>query len=80
MFLCVTVHLGLAGQFMSEETREWWGRVGGVQLLVVMLLAVVGVISLGGPHLPDYLAQQSDWVKAHETETWQRHWRSCGRR
>ena len=47
LFLCVTVHLGLAGRFMSEETREWWGRVGGVQLLVALLLAVVGVISLG---------------------------------
>ena len=70
LFLCVTVHLGLAGQFMSEETREWWGRVGGVQLLVVLLLAVVGVISLGGPHLPDYLAQQSAWVAAHQAGVW----------
>ena len=34
LFLCVTAHLGLAGRHMSEETREWWGRVGGVQLLV----------------------------------------------
>ncbi|HEY6508581.1 MAG TPA: patatin-like phospholipase family protein [Vicinamibacterales bacterium] len=70
LFLCVTVHLGLAGRFMSEETREWWGRVGGVQLLVALLLAVVGVISLGGPHLPDYLAQQSAWFEANQTAIW----------
>ena len=54
LFLCVTTHLGLAGRRMSEETREWWGRVGGVQLLVALLLTVVGVIALAGPHLLDY--------------------------
>ena len=36
LFLCVTTHLGLAGRRMSEETREWWGRVGGIQLLVAL--------------------------------------------
>ena len=58
LFLCVTTHLGLAGRRMSEETREWWGRVGGIQLLVALLLTVVGIIALAGPHLPAFLARQ----------------------
>jgi predicted acylesterase/phospholipase RssA len=66
LFLCVTVHLGLAGRRMSEETREWWGRVGGVQLLVALLLTVVGLIGLAGPHLPEYLRGQSRWFAEHQ--------------
>ena len=48
--LAVTAHIGLAGGAMSDETREWWGRVGGVQLLISLLLIVVGVMALAGPH------------------------------
>ncbi len=66
LFLCVTTHLGLAGRRMSEETREWWGRVGGVQLLLALMLTVVGVIALAGPHLLDYFRALSPWFKAHE--------------
>src|SRR5687767_6518971 len=65
LFLCVTTHLGLAGRRMSEETREWWGRVGGVQLLVALLLTVVGVIALAGPHLPGYVSGLSPWFADH---------------
>ncbi len=67
LFLCVTTHLGLAGRRMSEETREWWGRVGGVQLLVALLLTVVGIIGLAGPHLPAFLAGQWAWFGEHQT-------------
>jgi predicted acylesterase/phospholipase RssA len=66
LFLCVTTHLGLAGRKMSEETREWWGRVGGVQLLLALLLTVVGVIALAGPHLPGYVSSLSPWFAEHE--------------
>ena len=48
--LALTAHIGLAGDAMSDETREWWGRVGGVQLLISLLLIVVGVLALG-PHI-----------------------------
>ncbi len=65
-FLCVTTHLGIAGRRMSEETREWWGRVGGVQLLTVLLLTVVGVIALAGPHLPDFVADRWTWFGEHQ--------------
>lgn len=47
----VTVHIGLAGRWLSEETREWWGRVTGVQLLVTLLLVTISALSLAGPHL-----------------------------
>ncbi len=67
LFLCVTTHLGLAGRRMSEETREWWGRVGGIQLLVALLLTVVGIIALAGPHLPAFLARQWAWFGEHQT-------------
>ena len=67
LFLCVTTHLGLAGRRMSEETREWWGRVGGVQLLVALLLTVVGIIALAGPHLPEFLASRWAWFGEHQT-------------
>ncbi len=65
-FLCVTTHLGLAGRRMSEETREWWGRVGGVQLLAALLLTVVGVIALAGPHLPEFVGNRWTWFQEHQ--------------
>ncbi len=51
LLLSVTVHIGLSGRWLSDETREWWGRVGGVQLLVTLLVVVLSALSLAGPHL-----------------------------
>jgi hypothetical protein len=47
---------------MSDETREWWGRVGGVQLLISLLLIVVGVLALGGPHIYAMVRPQWKWL------------------
>lgn len=71
LLLSITVHIGLSGRWLSEETREWWGRVSGVQLLITLLLIIVSVLSLAGPHLwswsaaPDLLkeySQQINWL------------------
>jgi hypothetical protein len=51
LLTAVTVHIGLAGRWLSEETREWWGRVTGVQLLITLLVVIVSALSLVGPHL-----------------------------
>jgi len=69
--LCVllgaTAHIGLAGNAMSDATREWWGRVGGVQLLLSLTLVVASLLSLGGPHLADLLGSQWHWIESHQT-------------
>lgn len=52
----VTVHIGLAGRWLSDETREWWGRVTGVQLLVTLLVVIVSALSLAGPHVWEWRA------------------------
>lgn len=56
LLTAVTVHIGLAGRWLSEETREWWGRVTGVQLLVTLLVVTVSTLSLAGPHLWEWRA------------------------
>jgi hypothetical protein len=67
LLLCVTAHIGLAGKRFSDETREWWGRVGGSQLLATLLLMVLGVLGLAGPKLFGWIASQTTWVGEHET-------------
>ncbi|HZI80988.1 MAG TPA: patatin-like phospholipase family protein [Vicinamibacterales bacterium] len=62
LMLALTAHIGLAGGAMSDETREWWGRVGGVQLLISLLLIVVGVLALGGPHIYAMVRPQWKWL------------------
>jgi hypothetical protein len=59
----VTVHIGLAGRRLSDETREWWGRVGGTQLLVMLLGVVLSTLALGGPHLMPFIADQARHVR-----------------
>jgi hypothetical protein len=65
--LTTTAHIGLSGAAMSDETREWWGRVGGVQLLISMLLIVVGVLALVGPHLFLMVRAQWQWLEDHQS-------------
>jgi hypothetical protein len=61
LMLAVTAHIGLAGGAMTDETREWWGRVGGVQLLLSLLLVVVGLLALAGPHVYAMVRPQWRW-------------------
>ena len=76
LLVAVAAHLGLAGDHMSNETREWWARVGGIQLLIAVLLTILGVLSLAGPHgfelLPDWnwLEQHADAVKTTLGVAW----------
>jgi predicted acylesterase/phospholipase RssA len=66
LMLAVSAHIGLAGSAMSDETREWWGRVGGVQLLLSLLLIVVGLLALLGPHIYEMLRPQSQWLSDNQ--------------
>jgi hypothetical protein len=67
LMLAVTAHIGLAGSAMSDETREWWGRVGGVQLLMSLLLIGVGLLALAGPHLYAMVRTQWQWLAEHQS-------------
>jgi hypothetical protein len=59
LLLCGMIHIGLAGTRLSDETREWWGRVGGTQILLTGLLTVLTVLALAGPHLFSAIAGQA---------------------
>ena len=65
--LAASAHIGLAGDYMSDETREWWGRVGGVQLLISLVLIGLGAVALLGPHTFDLMRQQAAWFDLHES-------------
>ena len=56
------MHIGLAGQRLSDETREWWGRVGGTQLLLMLLAVGLSALTLAGPHLFPFIAAQAEHV------------------
>ena len=49
--LAITAHIGLAGTQLSEETREWWARVGGHVLLGTVLLSILVAIAVYAPRL-----------------------------
>ena len=63
LMLAMSAHIGLSGDAMSDGTREWWGRVGGVQLLISFTLIVVGLLALVGPHLFELLKPYWTWLK-----------------
>ena len=67
LMLAVTAHIGLAGGAMSDEKREWWGRVGGVQLLISLFLIVVGVLALVGPHIYVMVRPQWKWLADNQS-------------
>jgi hypothetical protein len=67
LMLAVTAHIGLAGGAMSDETREWWGRVGGVQLLISLLFIVVGLLALVGPHIFLMLRTEWQWLEDNQS-------------
>jgi hypothetical protein len=57
--LAVTVHLGLAGTEFSDETREWWARVGGNVILATLLLTGLSIVAIG---VPAFLADLRGWL------------------
>ena len=50
LMLAIIAHIGLAGTLLSDETREWWARVGGQVLLTTLLLAVLIVVAVYSPY------------------------------
>jgi hypothetical protein len=64
--LATTVHIGLAGTQLSEETREWWARVGGQVTLAALMLTALSTIALW---LPGALRELSGtlgvWLGGH---------------
>ena len=67
LLLAVTIHIGLAGQRLSDETREWWGRVGGTQILLTLMLTVLTVLALAGPHLFPWIARRAQQIHLDPT-------------
>jgi hypothetical protein len=67
LLFCVTVHIGLAGTRLSDETREWWGRVGGTQILLTLLLTVLTILALAGPHLFSAIEIQARKIRIDPT-------------
>ena len=67
LLLSVTIHIGLAGQRLSDETREWWGRVGGTQILLTLMLTVLTVLALAGPHLFPWIARRAEQIHLDPT-------------
>jgi len=62
LMLGASAHIGLAGSYMSDETREWWGRVGGVQLLIAGLLIMLGMLAFLGPHMFAVISLEWGWL------------------
>ncbi|MGE3177372.1 MAG: patatin-like phospholipase family protein, partial [Vicinamibacterales bacterium] len=56
LLVTITAHIGLSGHRLSDETREWFGRVGGLQLLATGLIVVLSALSLAGPYLFPFIA------------------------
>lgn len=60
ILLAITAHIGLAGTLLSDETREWWARVGGLVLLGTVMLSVLVFISVYAPALIDRFTAELD--------------------
>jgi hypothetical protein len=69
LLVAATAHIGLAGNHLSNDTREWWGRVGGLQLLIALLLTVLGMLALVGPHTLALAKQHSGWIDSYPDAT-----------
>lgn len=63
--VAVTAHLGLAGTELSDETREWWARVGGQVLLGTAILSALVFV---GVHAPKLLERAADSFDASGTK------------
>ena len=69
LLVTVTAHIGLAGRRLSNETREWWGRVGGTQLLFMLLAVGLSALALAGPHLFPVIAAQAERIRLNPSAT-----------
>ena len=69
LMVAATAHIGLAGNFLSNDTREWWARAGGIQLLSTLLLTILGVLALVGPHALTLAKEHLAWVGAYPEAT-----------
>lgn len=58
ILIAVTAHIGLTGRIMSDETREWWSRVGGQVILGTLLLSVLVFIAIHAPRIVAGLSDQ----------------------
>ena len=63
LLLAVTLHIGLVGTLFSEQTREWWGRVGGLVMLLTALWTGLELVTLYGPHAFEWLG---GWAGRHK--------------
>ncbi len=65
--IAVTAHIGLAGTQLSDETREWWARVGGQVLLGTAILSALVFLGVHAPKLLERAADSFDATGAKRT-------------
>jgi len=62
MLLAGVVHIGLMGSGMTEAYREWWGRLGGLLILLAIGWLVLFLISI---YFPFELGRLFRWGQEH---------------
>ena len=65
----VTLHIGLMGRRFSEKLQEWWSRLGGWLLIVVLAWTLWFGIAVYGPTAGTWIVQ-TDWSKYGLTSSW----------
>jgi hypothetical protein len=74
LLLAVTLHVGLVGTLFSEQTREWWGRIGGLIMLLTALWTGLELVALYGPHAFEWVGgwagEHKDLVKTGLAAAW----------
>ena len=73
LLVIATVHIGLAGNLFTEDVREWWGRLGGLFILWMLLGAALFAISIDFPLAFQWLGSEGylrDWGKALAGVVW----------
>src|SRR5579872_1028384 len=62
MLLAGVVHIGLMGSGMTEAYREWWGRLGGLLILLALCWLALFLISI---YFPFELGRLLRWERTH---------------
>lgn len=65
----IALHIGLMGRDFPDARREWWSRLGGWLLMVVVVWVGWFGIALGAP-LVLHSAQVSEWVRWSLASGW----------